>query len=217
MMSASRGTVRQQCRMRRCVLAAVSALVVAGLLAGCGSLAASTGPLPEVAADPALVAKREASGIEDCPVTQASVQPVAGGLPDLVLGCLGSGRQVNLAGLRGKPMVIHFWAQWCGHCRAEAPHLTEFAERAGDKVLLLGIDFADPDPGRALDFASYAGWKFPQLTDPLRQTAGPVRFSGIPVTILVDAQGRIVHRTIGEVRSAQQLIDDTRKYLGVKL
>lgn len=197
--------------------AIVAALVAAAALAGCVGPSAPSGPLPEVSVDPALVAKREAAGVADCPVTPASAQPVGGGLPDLVLGCLGSGRQVNLAALRGTPMVINFWAQWCAPCRAEAPHLKEYAELAGDDVLLLGIDFADPDPALALEFAQYAGWTYPQLTDPLKQTAGPVRFSGIPVTIFVDAQGRIVHRTVGAVGSTQQLVDATEQYLGVTL
>lgn len=209
--------VTRRSRALRAALGAAAGLVALGMLAGCGAPAASTGPLPEVSADPALVAKREAAGIADCPATSASADPVAGGLPDLILGCLGSGRQINLAALRGKPMVINFWAQWCGPCRAEAPHFKEFAERAGDHVLLIGIDFADPDPGKAIEFARYAGWKYPQLADPLRQTAGPVRFSGIPVTIFVDSQGRIVHRAIGAVGSAEQLVDATRKYLGVAL
>ena len=41
--------------------------------------------------------------------------------------CLGGGREVRLAGLRGKPMMINVWAQWCGPCREEAPYLAEVA------------------------------------------------------------------------------------------
>ena len=138
-------------------------------------------------------------------------------LPDLLLGCLGSGRQVNLAGLRGSPMVINFWAQWCGPCRAEAPSLAQFAQRAHGKVAVLGVDYSDPDPSLALAFAQQSGWTYPHVTDPLRQTAGPIRFTGIPVTIFVDAQGRIVYRTVGAVASVDQLVEATHTYLGVDL
>lgn len=187
------------------------------LLAGCSAPTTTPGPPPDVAMEPTLIQRREAAGIADCPVTEADAPAVPGGLPDVILGCLGSTKQVNLAGLRGKPLVINFWAQWCAPCRAEAPHLKEFAARAGDDVGVFGVDFADPDPGSAIDFAQYAGWTYPQFTDPLKRTAGPIRFTGIPVTIFVDAQGRIVHRTVGAVGSTQQLLDATRQYLGVTL
>lgn len=201
----------------RGVRTAVAAVAVLALLAGCAGAPASTGPAPVKKVDPALVAQREAAGIPDCPETPASAQPVEGGLPDLLLGCLGSGRQVNLAALRGKPMVINFWAQWCAPCRLEAPHLKEFAERAGDRVLVLGVDFADPEPGLALEFAELAGWTYPHLTDPLKRTAGPVGFQGIPVTVYVDADGRVQYRSIGAIASTDQMVRDAETFLGVSV
>ena len=90
-------------------------------------------------------------------------------------------------------------------------------ERVGGSVAVLGVDYSDPDPSLALAFAQQSGWTYPHVTDPLRQTAGPIRFTGIPVTIFVDAQGRIVYRTIGAVGSTQQLVDATQQYLGVAL
>lgn len=199
---------------RRRVAAAIAAVV---LLTGCAASAAPAQPLPPRSVDPALVAQREAAGIADCPETAATATPVGGGLPDLVLGCLGSARQVNLAALRGEPMVINVWAQWCAPCRLEAPHLREFAQRAEGKVTVLGIDHNDPDPALALEFAAYAGWTYPHLTDPLKQTAGPLRFGGVPVTFLVDAEGRIQYRVVGAVASADQLAADVRTYLGVEV
>ena len=196
--------------------ALIAAALGLALLAGCASPQDDT-PAPSVAVDAALVTQREQAGIEDCPLTPASAEPVPGGLPDLLLGCLGSGRQVNLAGLRGSPMVINFWAQWCGPCRAEAPSLAQFAQRAHGKVAVLGVDYSDPDPSLALAFAQQSGWSYPHVTDPLRQTAGPIRFTGIPVTIFVDAQGRIVYRTVGAVASVDQLVEATHTYLGVDL
>lgn len=199
---------------RGLVAVAVTASVV---LAGCSGAPPAPEPLPPRAVDPALVAQREAAGIADCPETPASAAPVGGGLPDLVLGCLGSGRQVNLAALRGTPMVINAWAQWCGPCREEAPHLREFAERADGKLIMLGLDYDDREPGLALAFAEISGWTYPHLSDPLKQTAGPLRFSGIPVTFLVDAEGRIQYRVVGAVASADQLAGYVRTYLGVEV
>ncbi|MFT3876706.1 MAG: TlpA disulfide reductase family protein [Propioniciclava sp.] len=203
--------------MRRCRGVAASVVLASVLLAGCAARPVPPEPLPPRPVDPALVAQREAAGIADCPETSASATPVGGGLPDLVLGCLGSERQVNLAALRGTPMVINAWAQWCGPCRLEAPHLREFAERAEGEVLMLGIDYNDPEPALALEFAQSSGWDYPHLTDPLRQTAGPLRVSGIPVTLLVDAEGRIQYRVVGVVESADQLAGHVRTYLGVEV
>lgn len=198
--------------MRRLVAAASGLALV---LAGCA--APSTDPAPDLRVAPELVAQREAAGIPDCPETPADATPVADGLPDLLLGCLGSGRQVNLAGLRGTPMVVNVWAQWCAPCRDEAPYLAEFAQRAGDRVLVLGIDHADPDPELALRFAEEAGWTYPHLTDPLKKAAGPLRLQGIPITLYVDADGRIAHRLAGGITSTEQLIADTETHLGVSL
>ena len=71
----------------------VVGLALAAMLVGC---AAANPPRPSapptVAVDPVLVAAREAAGIDDCPITDLDIRGIAGGLPDVVLGCLGSGR-----------------------------------------------------------------------------------------------------------------------------
>ena len=199
--------------MTRAAAACALALV---LLAGCtGGGPVSAEPPAPLPVDPALVLQREAAGIADCPATALDAQAAPGGLPDLVLGCLGSGRQVNLAALRGTPMVVNFWAQWCGPCRLEAPFLAEYARIADGRVLMLGVDYADPEPGLALEFAESAGWTYPHVTDPLKQTAAPVRFSGIPVTVFVAADGRILYRHVGAFSSTGQLAGFAETYLGV--
>lgn len=197
----------------------LAGLILAAVLAGC---AAADPPRPSaprtVAVDPVLLAAREDAGIEDCPVTDLDVRGIAGGLPDVVLGCLGSGRQVNLAALRGRPMVVNIWAQWCGPCRLEAPHLAEFAEDAGDKVLVLGLNYDDREPALAIEFAGLAGWHYPQVSDPVKRVAGPLRLNaGIPVTLLVDADGVIVYRITGAVASTDALRDLVRTHLLVDL
>lgn len=187
------------------------------LLAGCTTTAPPARPPAPLPVDPALVAQREAAGIADCPEVPLDADPAPGGLPNLVLGCLGSGRQVNLAALRGQPMVVNFWAQWCGPCRLEAPFLAEFAERSGGAVRVLGVDYADPEPALALEFAASAGWTYPHVTDPLKQTAAPVRFNGIPVTVFVDADGRILYRHVGAFSSTDQIVAMVDTYLGVSV
>lgn len=198
--------------MKRAVgLLAAAAL----LLSGC------TGPseTPSFApVDPgAVVAARKQAGIADCPPSSTKVEVRADGLPDLVLSCLGGDSVVRLAGLRGTPMVINVWAQWCPPCREEAPHLRRFAEATEGRVLMLGIDYDDAQPDWAVEFASLAGWKYPQLADPDRRLGGFMPVGGLPTTLFVDADGVIVHRVTGKLQSYDELVDLARTKLGVTL
>lgn len=203
--------------MRRAVVAVAVAL---GILTGCASTptAPRTPARPTAvasASDPALVAARKAAGIADCPASDLTIPALTGGLPALVLDCLGSDARVNLAGLRGTPMVVNLWAQWCPPCRAEAPFLREASQRLGDRVLFLGVDYDDPKPDWALEFAGLVGWRYPHVVDPTRSLAGPLRVQGIPVTVFVDAGGTVVYRHTGPVSSTAELEGLIARYLGV--
>lgn len=184
--------------MRAPLVVGFAALAVA--LAGCapGAAARASG------ADPALVAARKAAGIADCPVsTDAAVLP--DGLPDLTLDCLGGDAHVRLAGLRGRPLVVNLWAQWCAPCRAEARYLAEYSRKPAEGVQLLGINYDDPQPELALEFAHLMGWTYPQLADPQKAGVTPLRVPGIPLTLLVDAEGRVAARHNGPFRSTADL------------
>jgi thiol-disulfide isomerase/thioredoxin len=196
-------------------------LLAAALLGGCASAASPDEPpdIPASAADPAhLAALKSNARIEDCPVSDADVAPVENGLPDVVVACLGGGRDVRLAGLRGEAMLINVWGQWCGPCREEAPYLSEIANSARDGLLLLGIDYDDPRPDYAIEFAQLSQWRYPQLADPERTLAGPLKVSGgPPQTLFVDAGGVIVYRHAGPFASADQIRQLVREHLGVRL
>ena len=200
-------------------LAVVVTLVL--VLAGCASAPSRPAPTDPVSSAPqvskrALEAARVRAGIADCP--RSGDQPaLSGGLPDVTLGCLGGSRTVRLSALRGRPMVINIWAQWCGPCRMEAPHLAAVARQAGDKVEFIGIDYADPNPSAAIEFARVAGWRYPQLQDQRQLVKGPLKIIGVPQTFLVDADGRIVYRQVKPLSSATQLRQLIRDHLGVGL
>lgn len=168
-------------------------------------------------ADEGLVKARRQAGIADCPAADPAVAARSDGLPDVLLDCIGGDSRVRLAGLRGKPMLVNFWAQWCAPCRAESPHLREFAQRAGDQVLILGVDFADPRPDLAIEFAHLVSWPYAHVVDPDRQTEAALRITGIPVSFLVDAEGRIVYRQVGPFLSSAELITLVEKKLGLTL
>jgi thiol-disulfide isomerase/thioredoxin len=163
----------------------------------------------------ALAAQKKAAGIAECPESDPDVSPVAGGLPDLVLSCLGGGRDVRLAGLRDRPMMINVWAQWCAPCRAEAPFLAEVAAESPGDLMILGVDFVDPQPDLAIEFSQLSGWRYPQLADPDKQLAAPLQVTAPPQTLFVRADGTVAHRHVGAFRSADQIRDLLQQHLGV--
>ena len=201
----------------------VAALIVAPVwLAGCASQPAADAPAPQPrldAGDRATAAEladlKQRAGIAPCPTTP-DVRPTPGGLPDLTLACLGGGRAVRLSALRGTPTVLNLWASWCGPCRDEIPLFQQLHERAGGKELrVVGIDVEDPNEGMALAFAAETGMTYPQLQDLDRATLDAVRARGLPLTLFVDADGRLTYALNGPVQSADQLADLVEQHLGV--
>lgn len=195
----------------RALSAGILALLTA-VLVGCSATPApqaSVITLQPEASEPApsatdLVAARRAAGIPDCPELSPS-EPVTGGLPAITLACLGGDTLVPLAALRG-PMLINLWAQWCEPCRQEAPHLAALSV-ARPELAVLGIDYTDPRPELAIEFAQLAGWTYPHLTDPERAlAAGGLAVPGIPMTLLLDAEGVIVARHAGEFTTLDDLL-----------
>lgn len=168
--------------------------------------------------DPRVLAQaKKDARIEDCPTSDPAVAATPSGLPDVVLACLGGGREVRLAGLRGRPMLINIWAQWCGPCREEAPFLTEVANANDTDLMFLGIDYQDPKPDWAIEFAALSRWTFPQLQDQEKVLSGPLQITGPPVTLFVRADGTIAYRHSGPFRSAGQIRAEAKQYLGVAL
>jgi cytochrome c biogenesis protein CcmG, thiol:disulfide interchange protein DsbE len=158
---------------------------------------------------------KKAAGIADCPRSDPDVAALPSGLPDVVLPCLGGGREVRLAGLRGKPMMINVWAQWCGPCREEAPYLTAVAAANHSDLIIVGIDHADPRPDLAIEFAQLSSWTYPQLADPDVVLRAELQITGPPQTFFVRPDGTIAYRHAGPFRSAAEIRDLADKHLGV--
>ena len=156
--------------------------------------------------------KRQA-GIKDCPDPGPRAK-VDDGLPDVELACLGGGRSVRLSELPG-PAVVNLWASWCKPCRDELPLLARADRELGDRVRLIGIDVADAAPEAALRLAHQSGVTFPQLADPESKARAGLRVSGLPQTVFVDAQGRMVHTERTPFRSYADVTAAIRRHLGV--
>ena len=160
-----------------------------------------------------LRAQKAEADIPDCPKAAGDAEAVDGGLPGITLPCLGGGRDVDLAGLSREPTVLNFWAQTCGPCREESPLFQQLHE-TGD-VQVLGVDFYDPIPGKALAFAAELGLTYPQLADPEAATRAPMRVQGLPMTVFLDKGRQVTHVEYGAVRAADDLARLVKTYLDV--
>jgi cytochrome c biogenesis protein CcmG/thiol:disulfide interchange protein DsbE len=108
---------------------------------------------------------------------------------------------VTLAGLRGRPVLVNFWASWCHPCRREAPVLAAFARSPTGRGHLVGVDTGD-DAAAARRFVARYGWSFSVLRDPTSATAVDYRVPALPTTFALDARGRIVAQLFGAQTAA---------------
>jgi cytochrome c biogenesis protein CcmG, thiol:disulfide interchange protein DsbE len=164
---------------------------------------------------PQLRHLKAAAGIDACPRSEPHTRPVGDGLPDITLPCLGGGRPVDLARLRGTPLVLNFWSQTCGPCRNESPILQQVHIAAGDSVDVIGVDWLDPRPSWAIAFADELGLTYPQIADPEGATRAPLRITTLPRTLFVTASGRLAYTEFAALKSAGELRSLIEKYLGV--
>lgn len=159
------------------------------------------------------------SGLPPCRFTPPSVSgAVDESLPDLTMDCLTGGSPVRLQDLRGRPMLLNVWAQWCGPCRLEAPYLAEVAAKVpADRLRIVGVDYADPRPDAAIDFAIEQGLRYPHLRDPDKLLGPVLRIVGPPATAFIAADGAIRYVHFGPFSSADQLEQLVEDKLGVRL
>lgn len=169
---------------RRRVAFAIAGAVLAGLLtAGCGA--------GEGVSDPAAGGtNRYVTGDG----TSSVFAPAERSKAPRVRGELLDGGQFDLAELRGKVVVLNFWASWCAPCRLEAPELQATYQATKDLgVQFVGVDIRDErDKGKA--FHDSFGITYPSLFDPPGKTAIAFRDvppNTIPATIVIDRKGRI--------------------------
>lgn len=115
--------------------------------------------------------------------------------PDFTLRAM-KGPNTRLQELRGRVVMVNFWATWCGPCRQEMPHLNRLHEkynRAG--LVLLGVN-VDDDPANAAAVATKLGIQFPVLLDTDKKVSDQYDLQAMPSTYLIDRDGKVrfVHR-----------------------
>ncbi len=110
------------------------------------------------------------------------------------------GKVYSMEALQGKPVVINFWASWCGPCRLEAPELVRLYEKYGSKVEIYAVNVTINDQiENAKAFAEQYGFTFPVLLDKEGEVSGKYGINPIPATFYVNREGVIVDKVIGLV------------------
>lgn len=109
------------------------------------------------------------------------------------------GRMGTTDGLRGKVVLVNFWATWCPYCRHEMPAMQDFYkdyQGRGFEILAFSVD---DDPAKVEAFMRENGYSFPALMATAEQTEAFGGISRLPLSFIVDKNGRIVHKISGQV------------------
>ena len=107
------------------------------------------------------------------------------------------GKVIDLADLKGRVVLIDFWATWCPPCRAELPHFQALYTKYQPRLQILGLAMDQEGAGAVAPFVKAQGVTYPIAlgTEALGNAYGGIR--GIPTTFLIDQQGRIAKKYFG--------------------
>ena len=112
---------------------------------------------------------------------------------------------VKLSDYFGKPIVLNFWASWCGPCRSEMPHFEEKYLALKDDVTFLMVNMTDNSRETvevASKFIADAGYTFPVLYDTQSQAAITYGVTSLPTTYFIDADGNAIAQATGAISAA---------------
>lgn len=125
------------------------------------------------------------------PVEAGETEPAKQPAPDFTVYDA-EGNAHKLSDFRGKPVILNFWATWCGYCKMEMPDFNEKYQEYGEEVHFLMVnvtDGAQETVETASAFVAEEGYSFPVYYDTGLEAASAYNTSGLPVTYFIDAEG----------------------------
>jgi protein SCO1/2 len=162
------------------------------------STATQVTPLSAAAAKAALAGS---------PNALASLHQQAGQL----LGSGTSALAARIHSLRGYPIVINIWAQWCPACRTEFPLFADASARYGRRVAFLGVDTNDTAAGGRSFLASHHV-SYPSYQGSSAQLGSLAVIQGMPMTLYLNPDGKVIGRHVGQYQSLGSLENDIEHY-----
>lgn len=172
---------------RNVVVVLCVVVVITGLL-----LVGKKASKPKASADPT---KQNVSGSPEASGTDPAIGSVA---PEFSLKSVPEGKTVTLSSLRGKAVVVNFWATWCGPCKIEMPWLVDLQKKYGDQGLqIVGITKEDYDEAAIARYTKKMGVNYTILVgnQQVQDLYGGV--GGLPTSFFVNRSGKVVHEIIG--------------------
>lgn len=171
--------------------AAAGVALVAWLAAGRPDLLPARPSHPEPGDSPAIVSGPRAPAAAAAPGGDTAGAFGSAGMgrpaPDFTARDL-DGRPLRLSALRGRPVLINFWATWCPPCREEMPQIEAFVRRYGDRMEVVGVAVGEtPEQVRAFLRKTPYSWRF--VADPDLAVADRYGIFGIPSSYFVDREG----------------------------
>jgi peroxiredoxin len=145
--------------------------------------------------------------------TVGNAQMKSGIAPDFTLQSL-DGKTVRLSDFRGKPVVLNFWATWCGPCKIEMPWFVDLQKQYGPAGLqFLGVAMDDASTKDIAEFAESMKVNYPILIgkDTVGDAYGGVQF--LPETFFIDRDGKVVDKVFG-LKGRGEIEDAIKKILG---
>ncbi|MUK88386.1 redoxin domain-containing protein [Ornithinibacillus sp. L9] len=126
--------------------------------------------------------------------------------PDFELTTL-EGETVKLSDFRGEPVMINFWASWCGPCRSEMPDMQKFYQEKDITILAVNLTDTELRKKDVTTFVEEYDLSFPILMDEKSEVSDLYRIQPIPTSFLIDADGRVHNVAFGAL-SYEQMIQE---------